>query len=122
MTEAEISQIASKVVNDTKFWIAFIGIIGALVGSLLTILRNLIVEWFKNKNERKIDKQRQDILKAMLEDTAYEWRTLETLAAVVGCDEEKTKNHLIAICARGSEKNDGKWGLISRHPLDQIKR
>lgn len=91
MTESEISQIASKVVNDTKFWIAFIGVIGALVGSLLTILGNIIIEWFKNKNEKKIDKQRQDILKEMLEDTEYEWRTLETLAAVVGCDEEKTK-------------------------------
>ena len=46
---------------------------------------------------------------------------LSTLAAVVGCPEELTKNHLIAICARGSEKNDGKWGLISRHPLSEIR-
>lgn len=122
MTEAEISQIASKVVSDTQFWIAFVGVVGAIVGSLLTIFGNIIVEFLKNKNERKIDKKRQEILKSMLEDAAFDWRTLETLAAVIGCDEEKTKNHLIAICARGSEKNDGKWGLISRHPLDQIKR
>ena len=51
MTEAEISQIASKVVSDTQFWIAFVGVVGAIVGSLLTIFGNIIVEFLKNKNE-----------------------------------------------------------------------
>ncbi len=58
----------------------------------------------------------------MLEEQAFEWRNLSTLAAVIGCNEETTKNHLISIDARGSEKNDGKWGLISRHPIKDIKR
>ena len=72
MTEAEISQIASKVVSDTQFWIAFVGVVGAIVGSLLTIFGNIIVEFLKNKNERKIDKKRQEILKSMLEDAAFD--------------------------------------------------
>lgn len=122
MSEQEISQIASKVISDSKFWIGLIGVIGAIVGSLLTILGNFALEWFKSKSQRTLDKSRQDLLKEMLSDPSYEWRNLSTLSAVIGCDEETTKHHLISIGARGSEKNDGKWGLISKHPLKDIKR
>lgn len=122
MTEQDISQVATQVVSDSKFWIGFIGVIGAIVGSILTILGNFTLEWFKSRSQKKLDKSRQEILKEMLEDTSFEWRNLSTLAAVVGCNEEITKHHLIAIGARGSENNDGKWGLISRHPLKDIKR
>lgn len=122
MTEQEISQIASQVVSDSKFWIALIGVIGAIIGSLLTIVGNFALEWLKSRGKKKLDKSRQKILKDMLEDKSFEWRNLSTLAAVVGCDEETTKHHLIAIKARGSEENDGKWGLISKHPLKDIKR
>lgn len=122
MTELEISQIAAKVVSDSKFWIGLIGVIGAIVGSVLTILGNFALEWFKNRNQKKTDESRQKILKEMLEDTSFEWRSISTLAAVIGCDEESTKHHLIAIKARGSEKNDEKWGLISRHPLKDVTR
>ena len=122
MTELEISQIAAKVVSDSKFWIGLIGVIGAIVGSILTILGNFALEWFKNRSQKNIDESRQKILKEMLGDTSFEWRSISTLAAVIGCDEESTKHHLIVIKARGSEKNDGKWGLISRHPLKDITR
>jgi hypothetical protein len=122
MTEQEISLIATKVVNDTKFWTALIGVIGAIVGSFLTIIGNFAMEYFKGRNQKQIDDARQNLLKEMLEDQAFQWRNLSTLAAVIGCDEEQTKNYLIAIKARGSEKNDGKWGLISRHPLSEIER
>ena len=122
MTEQEISLIAAKVVGDTQFWIALVGIIGAIVGSGLTLAGNFALEWFKGKNQKGIDHARQKILKEMLEGQAFQWRNLSTLAAVIGCDEEQTKNHLIAIGARGSEKNDGKWGLMSRHPLAEIQR
>ena len=122
MTEIEISLLAAKVVSDTKFWIACVGVIGAIVGSLLTLIGSFALEWFKNKPQRDIDRVRQKLLLKMLEDKEFGWRTLSTLAAVIGCDEEQTKNHLIAIGARGSEKGDGKWGLISLHPLSEIQR
>lgn len=32
--------ISQQVVSDTKFWVAVIGIIGGIVGSILTILGN----------------------------------------------------------------------------------
>ncbi|MCX5880319.1 MAG: hypothetical protein NTU74_00400 [Deltaproteobacteria bacterium] len=122
MTEQEISQIASKVVSDSKFWIGLVGVIGAIIGSFLTIVGNFALEWFKNRHQRTIDRLRQDLLKEMLQVQGVEWRNLTTLAAVIGCNESTTKSHLIAIKARGSEKNDGKWGLISRHPLKEIIR
>lgn len=122
MTDHEISQIAIKVANDTKFWTGLIGVIGAVVGSVLTIFGNFTVERFKERRQKKVDDAREKILKTMLEDHAFEWRKLSTLAAVVGCNEETAKNHLIAIGARGSEKNDGTWGLITRHPLSEIDR
>lgn len=121
MTEQEISLLAGKVVSDTKFWIALVGVIGAIVGSVLTLVGNFALEWLKGRNQKKIDDTRQKLLEEMLQDKAFQWRKLSTLAAVVGCDEEQTKNHLIAIGARGSENNDGKWGLISRNPLSEIR-
>ncbi|MFT6900299.1 MAG: hypothetical protein ACJAXS_000461 [Colwellia sp.] len=63
MTELEISQIAAKVVSDSKFWI---GVIGAIVGSILTILGNFALEWFKNRGQKSIDGSRHKILKEML--------------------------------------------------------
>jgi hypothetical protein len=122
MTETEISLLAAKIVGDTKFWIALVGVIGAIAGSLLTLAGSFALEWFKRKPQRDIDCAREKVLVQMLNDKAFEWRNLSTLAAVIGCNEEQTKNHLIAIGARGSEKNDGKWGLISRHPLSEIER
>lgn len=122
MAEQELSLIATKVVSDTKFWIALVGVIGAIVGSALTIVGNFVIEWFRNRKQKAIDDARRRILKEMLQDEAFEWRDLSTLSAVVGCDEQQTKTHLIAIGARGSEKSDDKWGLITRHPLTEIHR
>lgn len=121
MTETEIALLAAKIVSNTKFWIALVGVIGAIAGSLLTLIGSFALEWFKRKPQRDIDCARQKLLGQMLNDKAFQWRSLSTLAAVIGCDEEQTKNHLIAIGARGSEKGDGEWGLISRHPLSEIQ-
>ncbi|MCF7516666.1 hypothetical protein [Pseudoalteromonas sp. L21] len=122
MTDQEISQLALKIANDSKTWITLIGVFGAIVGSILTIFGNFALEWFKGRGQKKLLDSRQKILKEMLEDKAFEWRTINTLSSVIGCDEETTKHYLISIGARGSEKNDGKWGLISRHPLKNIQR
>jgi hypothetical protein len=121
MTEQEIALIASKVVNDTKFLIGLIGIIGALIGAFVTIIGNFAIEYYKAENQRKLDTTRQNILKKMLKDEAFEWRTISTLSAVIGCGADETKHHLIAIKARGSETDLNKWGLISRHPLENIR-
>jgi hypothetical protein len=111
--------VAEKVVSDTKFWIAIIGLIGALVGSFLTIGGNVLLHWLRRKPQKELDKQRMDILKEMLDDDRFpeKWRNLAIMAAVIGADETETKRLLIKAKARGSEKADGKWGLIKNHPF-----
>lgn len=113
------AEVAAKVVSDTKFWIAIIGLIGAVIGSVLTIIGNIILHNLKQKPQKKIDDGRVVLLKKMLDDNRFpdKWRNLSTLCAVIGTDEEETKRLLFMAGARGSEKTDGKWGLIKNHPL-----
>jgi len=63
--------IAEKVVSDTKFWIAMVGLIGAIVGSLLTLGGNLLLHWLRTKPQKELDKQRIAILKEMLDDNRF---------------------------------------------------
>lgn len=115
MTEQELSQIAEEISTDIQFWVAWVGVVGVIIGSILTVFGNLSIEWYKNRSQMKIDKACQALLKDMLQ--SYNWRSLRIMSSVIGCSEEQTKAYLIAIGARGSEKEDGKWGLISRNPL-----
>lgn len=120
MDESQLAAtISEKVVSDTKFWIAIIGLIGAIIGSLLTLGGNLLLHWLKGKPQKELDKQRVGILKEMLDDDRFpeKWRNLTTMAAVIGADESETKRLLIKAKARGSEKADDKWGLIKNHPF-----
>ena len=60
------ANIAAQVVSDTKFWIALIGILGGLVGSLLTLAGNIVLHKIKEKPKKEIDKKRKKILKKMI--------------------------------------------------------
>ena len=120
MDEASLAKIISeKVVADIHFWIALIGIIGGVIGAGLTLLGNILFHWFKEKPQREFDNQRIKILTEMLDDDKFseKWRNISTLSAVIGASEEETKRLLIKAKARGSEKADGKWGLIKNHPF-----
>jgi len=111
--------ISEQVVSDTKFWIALIGIVGSVVGSGLTLFGNFVFHWFKEKPQRDLENQRILILKDMLDDNRFteKWRNISTLSAVIGASDDETKRLLIKANARGSEKADGKWGLIKNHPF-----
>lgn len=113
------TEVAAKVVSDTKFWIAIIGLVGAIIGAILTILGNVILHKLKEKPQKEFDEKRIEMLKSMLDDKRFpnKWRNLSTLAAVIGTDENETKRLLFKAGARGSEKADGKWGLVKNHPL-----
>jgi hypothetical protein len=120
MNESTLAtNIANQVVSDTKFWIALIGILGGIVGSLLTLGGNIILHNVKEKPKKELDKKRKNTLKQMLDDNRFpeKWRKIETLSAVIGASEEETKRLLVELEARGSEKGDGKWGLIKHHPF-----
>ena len=61
------------------------------------------------------DQKRKRILRDMLEDTRYEWRSITTLARSVGTSEEKTRELLVSIGARASAgRGEEVWGLITR--------
>lgn len=120
MDESSLAtKIATQVVSDTKFWIAIIGIIGGIVGSLLTLAGNVFLHKLKERPQKQLDEKRKTTLKIMLEDDRFseKWRNINTLSAVIGASEEETKRLLVEIEARGSEKADGKWGLIKHHPF-----
>jgi len=119
--EANITQILTKeVLADPGLWI---GLIGVALGAGLTLFSNIIFHWIKEKPNRDLDNQRMEILKIMLEDDKFEykWRNISTLSAVIGASKEETKRLLIKVGARGSETDEGKWGLISKHPLPNIE-
>ena len=120
MDEAALAEtIAKQVVADTRFWIALIGLLGGIVGALLTLFGNVVLHWLKEKPKRELDKKRKAILAEMLDDSRFpeKWRKLSTLSAVIGTGDEETRRLLVEIGARGSEKADGKWGLIKNQPF-----
>jgi len=123
MNEEVAKQIANQVVRDSQFWIAIVGLIGGIVGGLLVIAGNLLLNWLQHRKEKALDEARKRLLEEML--NGSDWRKLSTLFRVVGADRDTTTRLLIEIGARGSEKQreDGEevWGLISKHPLDKIE-
>jgi hypothetical protein len=124
MNDQELAhEIANSVVRDTQFWIAVVGILGVVVGSLATIAGNVLLNWLKGRKQKSLDKARKELLRQML--TAKDWRNLSTLSRVIGADGDETKRLLIATDARGSElpkdNNEEAWGLISKHPLSEIE-
>jgi len=124
MNDQELArEIANNVVRDTQFWIAVVGILGVVVGSLATIGGNVLLNWLQGRKQKSLDEARKGLLRQML--TERDWRKLSTLSRVIGADYDETKRLLIAINARGSElpkdDNEEAWGLISKHPLGNIK-
>ncbi|MFN0192236.1 MAG: hypothetical protein ACKVP5_09710 [Aestuariivirga sp.] len=86
---------------------AFIGAAAGTVGVWLN-------HWLTNRRTDKLDSARKELLKKMLANDDWKWRTVSTLSHVIGADEETTKRLLLEIGARASEDGQPKWGLISR--------
>jgi hypothetical protein len=102
---------------------AWIGLIGVAVGSVLTTVKDFSTAWYANRKQRALDKGRTKLLRQMLD--ARDWRKLSTLSRVIGADADTTRQLLIELGARGSEKlseaDEEVWGLISKHPLERIE-
>lgn len=105
--------------EDTQYFTAIFGLIGVVIGALLTILGNIVLHVLKQRAEAKRDKPGKDLLREMLEDGRFpeRWRKLETLSHVVGADKDTTKRLLLEIGARGSEDGQELWGLQKYHPF-----
>ena len=105
-----------------SFRVAVVGLIGVVAGALITAGGTLVRDYIQDRHRRELDRGRKEILLKMLRDERPpgKWRNIETLSRVVGADEEITKRLLIEVGARGSEKDDGLWGLIEYHPFDKV--
>lgn len=116
-------EIAGLVVRDTQFWIAAIGLVGTILGAAIAVIGGLVLHWFQNRKLSALDAARTKLLRQMLD--SRDWRKLSTLSRVVGADGDTTRRLLIELGARGSEKphedGDEVWGLISKHPLEEIE-
>jgi len=109
------------IVADTSFWIAVIALVGVVVGALITVGGNVLLHWLQDRQRRELDAARKKILTKMLNDPRFpeRWRKITTLTRVIGTDAEIAKRLLIELGARGSERDDGLWGLIEHHPLNK---
>ncbi|WP_124706310.1 hypothetical protein [Sulfuriferula multivorans] len=121
-TSTLANEIAAKVIADTSFWVSVVGLVGVVVGAVITVGGNFVLHWFQDKPRRELDEKRKKLLDKMLRDLRFKehWRKLTTLSRVVGADEETTKRLLIELGARGSEKDDDLWGLLEYHPLEKL--
>lgn len=116
--------IATKVVAETDFWVAIVGFVGVAVGALIGVGGTLLLHWLQSQPKRRLDQQRSTLLTSMLEDDRFtgHWRKLSTMARVIGATEATTTRLLIGLGARGSENNDGLWGLVKHHPLNKTEQ
>lgn len=121
MDSDNLTQIFHPIVADNAFWIAIVGLIGVVIGSLIAVVGNIALHWYQDGPRRRAEKARKALLILMLRDDRFaeHWRKLTTLARVTGASEIETKQLLVTIGARGSENDDGLWGLIEFHPFNK---
>jgi hypothetical protein len=98
-----------------EFWA---GIVGVVVGGVITTAGHLIVHYWQTANVRKRDKKRKEILTKMLNSPGPSgWRKMETMANVVGASRDETARLLIELDARASETGADVWAFIREKPL-----
>lgn len=92
-------------------------IVAAILGGVVTVFSQFILHIAQDQWDNRHDKNKTNLLKKLLEDKQYEWRSIKTLSAVIGESEQETKRLLLQINARGSENADDLWSLIDRNPI-----
>lgn len=91
-------------------------IFGAVIGALATILGSALTHHLQSNRANSLAAKRRERLRQLLSGKKYVWRSIETLAAAIGADEQTTCELLIEIDARASVANQKSWALISRAP------
>ena len=97
--------------------IAWIGTVGAIVGSVATVAASIANQWLQERLAKKADGPSRKLLLEMLNHPKYSWREFDTLRHVIGADDGTTKRLLLEVGARASENGKPLWGLVSRNPL-----
>jgi hypothetical protein len=88
--------------------VAVIGLIAGLAGS---IPGTVLTHHLTTRRETKLDRVRRRRLRALLEDSRWKWRSMDTLRAAVGCDEATTSALLLEIGASRSMETRDMWTL-----------
>jgi hypothetical protein len=112
--------LITRIPFNDKYTTSIFGFIGVITGAIISIIGNLIQEWYKNKDKKELEDKRKRLLLQMLNNPKFEWRDINTLSNVIGATKDETRRLLININARSSEKRDnGKelWALIKKQPL-----
>lgn len=115
-------EIATQVLKDVNFWVAIVGLIGVIVGAVITVIGNLLLHWIQQKGKNKIDESRKSLLRQMLDNPEFEeGRSFETLSKVTGAAPEDCRRLLIEIGARGFTLKDDRegWTYIKNRPLNK---
>lgn len=55
--------ISEKVVADVQFWTALIGFSGVVIGAIITIIGNILLHQFQQRQKNSNDKLRKKLLK-----------------------------------------------------------
>lgn len=120
--DVQVESILNKIAQDSKNIVAIASFFGVIAGAIITVFGSFALQYFKDRYVLKRECIQKKILKKMLEDNRFpdKWRDIDTLSAVIGENEEKTKQLLIEIDARGSERIKKMWGLIKNHPIENI--
>lgn len=102
-------------IESSEFWA---GIIGVVVGGVVTILGHWIVHHWQTAAARKRDEKRKAILTEMLNNPGPKgWRKMETMANVIGASRDETARLLIELDARASETGKDVWAFIKDKPI-----
>lgn len=101
--------------SSCEFWA---GIIGVIVGGILTIVGHYILHLVQTEATRKRDEKRKAILTEMLNNPGPDgWRKIETMSNVIGASRDETARLLIELGARASETGTDVWAFIKDKPL-----
>ena len=90
-------------------WAAIIGVIGLLVGSIVSEARH----WRKDRAALRLENRQKELLRSLLAESGHEFRKLSTLMHTIGADEDTTKRLLIAIGARASTDGQPLWKMAA---------
>jgi hypothetical protein len=100
---------------SSEFWA---GIIGVVVGGLLTILGHWVLHHLQTHAARKRDVKRKAVLTEMLNNPGPNgWRKMDTMSNVIGASRAETARLLTELDARASETGTDVWAFIEDKPL-----
>ena len=123
MNEQLLAQeIATRVIKDVQFWTSVVGLVGVIIGAVITVIGNVLLHRLQQRGKSALDVARKALLKQMLDNAEFkEGRSFETLSKVTGAAPEDCRRLLIEIGARGFTLEGGRegWTYIKNRPLNK---